>query len=128
MRKEDHSHWAVRLGGGLRHSRFQAQAGLRKHSDITMSLPAGWPTTPSWTNSDYSNREHEATLENIGDAAWRLRDEYDLPEDWQSAVLSWLWDNNDSAVENVDDQGGCPDEEQLRAAFDALGYKQLEAV
>ena len=28
---------------------------------------------------DYSNREYEATVENIADAAWRLNDDFELP-------------------------------------------------
>ena len=28
--------------------------------------------------------------------------------------------------ENRDDQGGYPEEDDLRAAFDALGYEQIE--
>ena len=64
----------------------------------------------------------EATIENIEDAAWRLKNEFDLPEGWESEVYSWLSDNDSSEVENTDDLGGYPSEESLRAAFVALGY------
>ena len=73
---------------------------------------------------DYSRREYEATLQNLPDAAWRLRQEYDLPEGWEPVVYDWLAGNDDDAVENRDDRGGYPSEEQLRAAFGALGYGQ----
>jgi hypothetical protein len=83
---------------------------------------------PILDEEDYSNREYEATFENIADAAWRLKNEYDLPEDWQSAVYSWFADNDYSAIENVDDQGGYPSEEQLKEAFRTLGYQEMAAV
>ena len=39
---------------------------------------------PILDEEDYSEREYEATLENINDAAWRVKDEYTLPEGWES--------------------------------------------
>ena len=51
------------------------------------------------------------------------KNEYDLPEGWEEAVYEWLSDNDPSAVENRDDQGGYPSEEQLRKAFESLGYQ-----
>ncbi len=75
---------------------------------------------------DYSERELEATLVNIEDIAWLVEDEYDLKDGWESDVYSWLSDNRQSAVENRDNQGGCPSEDDLRAAFDALGYEPVE--
>lgn len=70
----------------------------------------------------------ELTIANLTDAAWRLKREYDLPQGWESAAYDWLADNDDSAIESSDDRGGYPSEEQLRAAFDALGYQQMAAV
>ena len=49
-----------------------------------------------------------------------------LPEGWDSEVYSWLSDNDPNQLENRDDQGGWPDEESLRVAFTALGYKEQE--
>jgi hypothetical protein len=43
-------------------------------------------------------------------------------------VFDWFANNDCAAIESSDDQGGYPNEEQLRAAFDALSYKQLELV
>ena len=83
---------------------------------------------PVLDEADYSSREYKATLENLPDAAWRLKNEYDLPEGWPEAVYRWLSDHDSSAVESRDDQGGYPTEDQLRAAFDALGYEQTAAV
>ena len=61
------------------------------------------------------------TLEEIRD---NTGFDFDLPEDWQSNVFEWLWQNNDSALENVDDQGAWPEEQDLEAAFSALGYER----
>jgi len=68
----------------------------------------------------------EATIENITDAAWRLKREYALPEGWKSDVYSWLSDHRSGEVENKDDQGGYPSEDALRDAFTALGYRREE--
>jgi hypothetical protein len=81
---------------------------------------------PILNEEDYSERELEATLENINDAAWRVKHEYKLPDGWESDVYSWLSDNRSTSIENKDDQGGYPEEDDLRAAFDALGYEQIE--
>ena len=80
---------------------------------------------PLLDEQDYSRREYEATLENLAEAASRLRHDYELPDDWQSEVYRWLWDHDQAAVESRDDRGGYPSESQLRAAFEALGYEEL---
>ena len=41
-------------------------------------------------------------------------------------VLAGSRDHRQRAVENRDDQGGYPEEDDLRAAFEALGYERLE--
>lgn len=81
---------------------------------------------PILDETDYSNREYEATVENIADAAWRLKDDFELPEDWQYEVYGWLSDNDPGEIENRDDQGGYPCEESLQKAFHALGFPQVE--
>ena len=81
---------------------------------------------PMLDEEDYSRLEYEATLENFADAAWRLKGEYDLPEGWEGDVFSWFWEHNQRAVENRDDQGGYPEEDDLRDAFEALGYERTE--
>ena len=76
--------------------------------------------------TDYSNREYEATLDNIKDAAWRLKNEFDLPDGWECDVYSWFSDQESSEIENRDDQGGYPKEAAWRAVFKALGFKEQE--
>jgi hypothetical protein len=74
---------------------------------------------------DYSEREHEATLDNVADACWRLRSQYQLPDGWDCDVYTWLSDHRPASVENRDDRGGYPSEAELQEAFDTLGYKQV---
>ena len=124
---ESHSHWAVGHVDGFSirvYKRGKITKAFREYHKLAKRLD----DYPILDEEDYSNREYEATFENIADAAWRLKNEYDLPKDWQSAVYSWFADNAYSAIENVDDQGGYPSEEQLREAFCDLGYQELAAV
>ena len=72
---------------------------------------------------DYGDREFEATLENIEDAAWKLQDGFDLPHDWVSQVYSWLSENRCGEIDNVDDLGGYSSESALLEAFEALGFE-----
>jgi hypothetical protein len=81
---------------------------------------------PILDEEGYSRREYEATIANIGHAAFRLKHEFELPDGWEGEVYSWLSDHIPRAVENRDDQGGYPSEDDLRTAFDALGYEPTE--
>ncbi len=120
---ESHSHWAVGHVDGFSVRVFRdghiTDAFRRYHQ-----LAEAMAEYPILDESDYSERELEATVENIGEAAWRLKGDYDLPDDWQYEVYSWLSENEPSEIENVDDQGGYPSEESLRRAFDGLGFEQ----
>jgi hypothetical protein len=124
---EDHSHWAVGWVKGYS-IRVYKRGRITKAFRAYHQLAQRMANYPILDEEDYSERELEATLENIRDAAWRIKDEYDLPEDWVGNVYHWFADNDCSAIENADDNGGYPDEEQLRAAFDALGYRQTATV
>ena len=118
---ESHSHWAVGHIDGFSVRVYrdgQITEAFRTYHRLAESM-AGYPILDE---SDYSERETEATFENLTDAAWRLKDEFELPEGWEDDVYSWLSDHNDSALENRDDQGGYPEEDDLREAFKALGY------
>lgn len=76
----------------------------------------------------YSEMESEAThkwLKQEGrHQAARL--DYVLPDDWYERVVDW-WDTHDqSALENRDDNGACPSDEQWRAAFEGCEFKKEE--
>ena len=80
---------------------------------------------PLLDETDYSQREYDATCENIQDGEHGCLDEYDLPEDWVEQVYSWFSDNDDRAIENTDDTGGYPSPAQLLAAVEGLKYRKF---
>lgn len=124
---ESHFHWAVGHVDGFSIRVFK-RGRITKAFKVYHTLAAHVADYPVLDEEDYSRREYEATVSNLNDAAWKLKHEYDLPEGWQGEVYDWLSENECSAIENMDDQGGCPSEPQLTAAFDALGYEQIAAV
>lgn len=124
---ESHNHWAVGHIDGFSLRVFrdgQITEAFRKYHELAEAMDQ----YPILDEEDYSNRELEATYENIPLAAAGIKDDYeDLPDDWADEVYQWLSDNRCNALENTDDQGGWPDESDLRAAFDSLGYQDVEA-
>jgi hypothetical protein len=122
---ESHSHWACGHVDGFSIRVFrngEITEAFKTYHELSEQLAE----YPILDEEDYSERELEATIENINDAAWRVKHEYDLPDGWESEVYSWLSDHRQSAIENRDDQGGYPEQDDLRAAFDALGYVQAD--
>jgi hypothetical protein len=125
---QSHSHWAVGHVDGyvIRVYRDgQITDAFRKWCEIQDRLE----DYPVLDESDYSQREYDATMENIkseGEFVARRHD-YALPNGWEAAVFDWFWDNNQHAVANRDDDGGYPSEDELIEAFDALGYPTDEA-
>lgn len=123
---ENHSHWAVGHVDGFSVRVFDQHGEITLAFQTYLELAEQMADYPLLDESDYSQREYDATLSNIEDAAWRLKRTFVLPEGWESEVYSWLSDNDSSEIENRDDTGGYPSEESLRAAFKALGYEEQE--
>ena len=70
--------------------------------------------------SDYSEKEYNATLENYRSEMWDM--EKQLPEGWANEVYSWFSDNgHDRYTENRDDQGGYAPKENILEALSELG-------
>lgn len=122
---ESHSHWAVGSIEGFSIRVFH-DGKITEAFCIYHDLAEQMSQYPILDETDYSTREYEATVENIGNAAWRLKNDFELLKGWEEEVYSWFSDNRFSAIENCDDQGGYPSEEELIEAFEALGYEQLE--
>lgn len=122
---ESHSHWAVGWIDGFAIRVFK-DGQITDAFKIYHELAERMADYPVLDEEDYSRREYEATLDNITDAARGLRHDYDLPDGWECEVFSWFWNNNQGAVENRDDQGGYPSEDDLEGAFEALGYPRAE--
>jgi hypothetical protein len=121
---EHHSHWAGGWIDGYSIRVFrdgEVTDAFRAYHELAQRL-ADYRVLDE---EDYSRRECEATLENIADAASRLKRRFDLPEGWEPDVYSWLANHNDRAIENSDDQGGYPEEAELEAAFLALGFERI---
>lgn len=121
---ESHSHWAVGHVDGFSIRVFDASGEITEAFKAYHELAERIDDYPILNESDYSDREFEATLSNLTSAAWRLKNDFKLPEGWESDVYSWLSDHRSGEVENRDDEGGYPSEEALRSAFVALGYKE----
>lgn len=123
---EHHAHWACGWidGYSIRVYRDgQVTPAFRAYWEICEAL-AGYPVLDE---SDYSEREYNDTLSNIEQEARGILDDYEeLPQNWASEVYSWLWDNDQSAVHPRDGFGGYPDRNQIRAAFDGLGWQRIE--
>lgn len=123
---ESHSHWAVGFIDGFSIRVFDDKGDITEAFGKYHELAEAMDDYPILDESDYSDREYEATVANISDAAWRLKNQFDLPEGWESEVYSWLSDNDPCEIENCDDQGGYPSESALKTAFMALGFKPAE--
>lgn len=120
---ESHSHWAVGSISGFSvrvFKRGRITKAFRTYHELAVQIEE----YPILDEHDYSERESNATYENVGEAAWRLTTDFNLPDDWQSDVYSWLSEHRDNALENSSDQGGWPDDDALQAAFEALGYER----
>lgn len=121
---ESHSHWAVGyiVGFSVRVYRYgEITEAFRTYHELRERL-ADYPVLDE---KDYSDREYEGTLENIRDTAWRLKNEFDLPQGWAGEAYNWLSENCPRAIENRDDQGGCPSKDELKTAFESLSYPKL---
>ena len=120
---ESHHHWACGHVDGFSIRVFR-RGRITKAFRTYHGLAVRMDEYPILDESDYSERELNATYENVAEAAWRLKREFVLPEDWQSEVYRWLSEYRERALESRDDRGGNPVQEDLEAAFDALGYQR----
>ena len=112
MVPENHDHWAVGWVAGVLDPGLQAGSdhqAFRKYHELAQRL-ADYPVLDE---EDYGRREYEDTISNLADAAWRLGNQYDLPKGWEPLVYDWLAENDCPAIENTDDRGGFPSEDQL---------------
>ncbi len=72
--------------------------------------------------SHYSNMEYEAAIKAIEDNGVGLISDVDIPSDWPYSVYSWLWNNDQREVENIDDQGAYPSKDSIERALVSLGH------
>jgi len=122
---ESHDHWAVGHVDGFS-IRVYRRSRITKAFKTYHELSLRMSDYPVLDDEDYSAREYEATLENIADAAWRVKRDYNLPKGWEVKVYHFLSEHDLSEIEDQDDRGGYPSEESLRKAFYALGFKRTK--
>ena len=67
----------------------------------------------------YSRLEYEANIENVKEAGYK----FNLTEKEAEKVLRWLY-NNDVNVENIDDRGYWPEDDDLEAAVKAIRQRK----
>lgn len=123
---ERHSSWLVGHIDGFSVRVFTADSTITPAFVEFCQIKAELEAYPVLDESDYSNREYEATLENYRGEMWRLRD--DLPEGWEAEVFTYFSDHgHDEFIENRDDQGGWAPRDEILKALDALGLYPQEA-
>jgi hypothetical protein len=127
---EHHGHWACGWVDGYSIRVYDGRGEPTEAFKAWCDLHARLEDYPLLDEEDYSSREYEATLENISEELHYLNrnDEYSFPDDAAEQLYGWLWDNNQRAIENQDDRGGCPSREELAEACDALGWRILYVV
>jgi len=123
---ERHSHFAVGYLDGFSLRVFTPDGSTTPAFEEFCRIKEELEGYPILNESDYSEREYEATLENYREELWRLRDE--LPTGWEGEVYSYFSDNgHDEFIENRDDRGGWAPREKLIEALEALGLYPQEA-
>jgi len=89
---ESHRHFAVGHVDGFS-VRVYRNGAVTEAFEKYHELAERMDDYPILDESDYSDREVEATFQNIEDAAWRLKKQFVLPEEWVGQVYSWLSDH-----------------------------------
>jgi hypothetical protein len=118
---ESHAHWAVGHVDGFSMRVYrdgEITEAFRAYHGLMERLEA----YPVLEESDYGRREYDAALENIEDAAWRIKSTYDLHDGREAEVYEWLSAHRPGAVVNKDDRGAYPSERDLQDAINAMGY------
>lgn len=116
---ERFDHWAVGWIDHLLVRMLDKKGKVTKAGKAALEWKNREEDYPVLDEEDYSRRELEATFENIKNTG-------DLDESNAQQVYDWLSQHDRGAVENRDDQGGSPSEEQIETALKALGLMELE--
>jgi len=117
---EHHSHWAVGWLDGFSIRVFGKGGGITPSFSEFCRIKEALESYPILSESDYSEREYQATLENYASEMWSMRKE--LPHGWEGEVYSWFSDHGqDRHTENKDDQGGYAPRVAIVEALQDLG-------
>jgi len=117
---ESHGHWACGHIDGYSFRVYDSEgkptAVCKALCEITMSLEQ----YPVLDESDYSQKEWDAAIENISYIAHNFVKDVDS-DGWCEKVFSWLWDNEQTELENSDGQGAYPSEDSCKRALWSIG-------
>lgn len=117
---ESHSHWAVGHIDGFSIRVVKADETITPAFEELCRIKAALEDYPVLSESDFSEREYVAALENYRNELGRLADP--LPDGWGAEVYSWFSDHGDERfIENRDDQGAWAPRENIIGALQALG-------
>ena len=117
---ESHSHWAVGYLDGFSIRVYRPDGSITPAFEEWCRIKEALENYPVLNETDYSEREFEATLENYRSEMWPYREQ--LPEGWESEVYSWFSDNGmERFTENKDDQGGFSPRKNIIEALQDLG-------
>ena len=100
--EEHHTHWAVGWIDGYS-IRVYENGNITEVFTRFYEILKNLDNYPILDEEDYFNSEYEATLDNIVDAAWKLKKEYDLPECWNVEVYQYLSEHLPDSIENRDE-------------------------
>jgi hypothetical protein len=117
---ESHGHFAVGHIDGLSLRVHKPDGSITPAFEEFCRIKEELEAYPVLNESDYSDREFEATLENYREELWRLRDE--LPKGWEGKVFSYFSDHGlEKFIENRDDRGAWAPRDEIIKASKALG-------
>lgn len=117
---EHHSHWAAGWLDGFSIRVFARDGSISPAFKEFCRIKEALEGYPVLNESDYSEREYQATLENYASEMWSMRKE--LPPGREEEVYSWFSDHGkDNFTENTDDQGGYASREAITEALQDLG-------
>lgn len=117
---ESHSHWAVGYLEGFSIRVYGKDGCITDAFKEFCGIKERLGDYPILNESEYSEREYAATLENYRSEMWAVREE--LPEGWEAEVYSWFGDHGHVRfTENRDDQGGYAPKENITEALHELG-------
>ena len=123
---ECHRHWACGWVEGYSIRVYDTEGEVTKAFAAYVELALALQEYPILDESDYSEREFEASLKNIEDIGYFIaRDELSA-EEWTPQVWNWLWNNDQGELENIDGDGARPSESSVRTALEALGLAKEE--
>lgn len=117
--EEDHNHWACGWVKGYAIRCLDEDGNATRAVATWFQLQDRIANYPLLDEEDHSQKEYDATLENIRQCAHGLLCD-DAREGWEGEAFSWFWENEQSEVENHDGNGGYPDGMAMRRCLVAL--------